>query len=124
MTFQYNGTVVSSQNPESASGPVKGSRGARRFEQAPLRIVLLAAGVIAFLSCCDRWLLHQVICRAVFLIFVSLAGELIYTRQARRCAVPERRSPFCAWLVRFVRIELPTLVLVFADVILRAVVGG
>ena len=120
MTFQYNGTVVSSQRPESASVPSKGLNVTQRLGQAPLRILLLVIGVIAFLYFFNRWLL----CRAAFVILVSTVGEFIHARHDRRCAVPERRSPICAWLVRFVRIELPTLVLVFADVILRAVVGG
>lgn len=120
MTFQYNGTVVSSQKPESASVPSKGLKVAQRLGQAPLRILLLVVGVVAFLYFHSRWLL----CRAAFVILVSTVGELIHARHDRRCAVPERRSPIFAWLVRFVRIELPALVLVFADVILGALFGG
>ena len=119
MTFQYNGTVVSSQRPESASVPSKGLNVTRRLGQAPLRILLLVIGVIAFLYFHNRWLLS----RAAFLILVSIVGEVIHARYDRRCAVPERRSPFFAWLVRFVRIELPALVLVFADAIWGVLFG-
>lgn len=124
MTFQYNGTVVSSQRPESASVPSKGLNVTQRLGQAPLRILLAAVGVIAFLCFYNRWLLHQVICRTASLILASIVGELMHVRHDRHCAVPERRSPIFAWLVRFIRIELPALALVFADVILQAVVGG
>ena len=124
MTFQYNGTVVSSQRPESASVPSKGLNVTQRLGQAPLRILLAAVGVIVFLCFYNRWLLHQVICRAASLILASIVGELMHVRHDRHCAVPERRSPIFAWLVRFVRIELPALALVFADVILGALFGG
>lgn len=120
MTFQYNGTVVSSQRPEAASVPYKGLNVTQRLGQAPLRILLLVAGVVAFLYFHNRWLLG----RAAFVILVSTVGELIHARHDRRCAVPERRSPIFAWLVRFVRIELPALALAFADVILGALFGG
>lgn len=119
MTFQYNGTVVSSQRPESASVPSKGLNVTRRLGQAPLRILLLVAGVVAFLYFHNRWLLG----RAAFVILVSTVGEIIHARHDRRCAVPERRTPIFAWLVRFVRIELPALFLVFADIVLRAALG-
>lgn len=124
MTFQYNGTVVSSQRSWSESVSPKGLNVTRRLGQAPLRILLIAVGVIAILYFYNRWLLHQVICRAAFLILMSIVGEFIHARHDRRCAVPERRSPIFAWLVRFVRIELPTLVLVFADAILGVLFGG
>lgn len=120
MTFQYNGTVVSSQRPESASVPSKSLNVTQRLGQAPLRILLLVVGVVAFLYFYNRWLLS----RAAFLILVSIAGELMHVRHDRHCAVPERRSPIFAWLVRFIRIELPALALVFADVILGALFGG
>ena len=123
MTFQYNGTVVSSQRPESASVPSKDLNMTQRLGQAPLRILLAAVGVIAFLCFYNRWLLHLVLCRVAFLILASIVGELMHTRHDRHCAVPERRSPIFAWLVRFVRIELPALFLVFADIVLRAALG-
>lgn len=123
MTFQYNGTVISSGAAEPDLAGTKKSGPLARLRQKPLRLLVGAAVALLVLLLWNRILLSQIVAYSVFYFLQSLAGEIFRGSCTRRGAVAERKSPFRSWLSQFVRVELLAVALSLAEIFLLMLLG-